>query len=206
MPKTTILIILIFILSTGMLHAETIKQRSYNFQYDDGAMGMPDQTYLICKNCPDDKPTIIPNLVAHASAVVVLPQSAPSIDKALVVKATSLVQPACFKKKDEVSAKPVAKKVHFGFDSAVLLPGTISILDRIEAGKALHLKGYSCTIGTADYNLALSQRRADAVSNYLKKRGISILTSTGFGKSTLYPDKALNRRVEIIENKENNGS
>jgi outer membrane protein OmpA-like peptidoglycan-associated protein len=53
--------------------------------------------------------------------------------------------------------------------------------------------------------MALSQQRADAVSRYLKKRGISILTSIGYGKSTMYTDKSLNRRVEIIENKENNG-
>jgi outer membrane protein OmpA-like peptidoglycan-associated protein len=195
MAKPTILIILVLILSTGILHAETIKQRSYNFRYDDGALGMPDQTYLICSNCQDDKPTIIPNLVAHAYAIAGFPKSAPPIiGRNLSANAMPLVQPAT-----------VSVKVHFDFDSAELLPETISVLDRIESGKGLHLKGFTCTTGTDNYNLALSQKRADAVSLYLKKRGISVLSSKGFGKSTTYPDKSLNRRVEINENKENNG-
>jgi len=85
MRKSTILIFLIFILSAEILHAETIKERSYSFRYDDGAEGMPDQTYLICNNCQKDRPTIIPNLVAHASAVAEIPKSAlPSIDKNLM--------------------------------------------------------------------------------------------------------------------------
>jgi outer membrane protein OmpA-like peptidoglycan-associated protein len=195
MRKPTILIFLIFILSAEILHAETIKERSYSFRYDDGAEGMPDQTYLICNNCQDDRPTIIPNLVAHASAVAELPKNEPvSFDTNPREIAMHLVQ-----------SVPVAEKVHFNFDSAVLLPETTSILDRMQPKRGLRLAGFTCTIGTDNYNMALSQQRADAVSRYLKKRGISILTSIGYGKSTMYTDKSLNRRVEIIENKENNG-
>jgi outer membrane protein OmpA-like peptidoglycan-associated protein len=158
-------------------------------------VGVLDQTYLICSNCGDDKPTIIPNLVAHACAALEPSKSAPPIiDKKLAVNAMPLAQPAT-----------VAKQVHFGFDSAELLPETISVLDRIETGKALHLEGFSCTSGTDMYNLALSQKRADAVSLYLKKRGITVLSAKGLGRSTVYPGKPLNRRVDIIENKEDNG-
>ena len=196
MRKSTILIFLIFILSAKILHAETIKERSYSFRYDDGAEGMPDQTYLICNNCQDDRPTIIPNLVAHASPVAGFPKNAPvSFDTNPCEIAMHLVQ-----------SVPVAEKAHFNFDSAVLLPETTLILDRIETKRGLRIAGFTCTIGTDKYNMALSQQRADAVSRYLKKRGISILTSIGYGKSTMYPDKTLNRRVEIIENKENNGT
>ena len=199
MPKPTILIVPLLILLSGILHAETIKQRPYSFRYDDGAEGLPDQTYLLCSNCQDDKPTIIPCLVAHSSVDNVCPQGVlPSIDKGLMnrsEKPSSLVRPIA-----------VAEKVHFAFASAALLPETTAILDRLETDKPLHLKGYTCTIGTEGYNMELSQKRADAVSLYLKKRGISILSAKGFGKSTRYTDKSLNRRVEIIETKENNGS
>lgn len=195
MAKTAILMFLAFMLSAGILHAETIKQRSYTFRYDDGAEGMPGQTYLVCSNCQDDKPTIIPNLVAHAHAVLEFQKSAPPvIEKPPAVKDMPLVQ-----------SSTAAKNVHFDFDSAELSPETISQLDRIAAGKGLLLKGFTCTIGTDKYNLALSQKRADAVSAYLKKRGISVLSSLGCGKSAAHPDKSENRRVEIIESKENNG-
>jgi outer membrane protein OmpA-like peptidoglycan-associated protein len=200
MPKQAILIILILILSTGNLHAETIKQRSYIFRYDNGADGMADQTYLICNDCQDDKPTIIPNLVAHASVAIYSkndknPGKSPTMPQA---------QQDSLTRQDE-REKPITEIVHFNFDSAMLLPEAISMLDHIQTGKSLHLKGYTCTIGSGIYNLGLSQKRADAVSLYLKKRGISILSSIGFGKSSMYSEKSLNRRVELIENKEKNG-
>jgi outer membrane protein OmpA-like peptidoglycan-associated protein len=191
MPKTSFFIILIFILSTEILYAETIKERSYNFEYDDGAIGMADQTYLLCSHCQDDKPTIIPNLVAHASAIAEIPKSPPKIIPTNFAGNTvPLVQTVAIK-----------EKVHFKFDSALLLPEATSILDRIGSTRGLLLSGYTCTIGADNYNLALSQRRADAVSRYLKKRGLSIISCKGVGKSTMYPDKSLNRRVEIIEDK-----
>jgi len=97
----------------------------------------------------------------------------------------------------------VAETVHFNFDSAVLLPESIKKLNGLVPNNGLYLEGYTCTIGTDKYNLGLSQRRADAVRNFLKKRGLSILSALGRGKSTLYLDKPLNRRVEIFERREN---
>jgi outer membrane protein OmpA-like peptidoglycan-associated protein len=199
MPKSTIFIFLILILSANILYAESIKQRTYNYRYDDGAEGMPDQTYLICNDCQDDKPSVVPNLVAHASIATQTPMIEPAAYNIANSNQVDTVKPL-------VQSKPFFEKVHFNFDSSMLLPEAISILDRIDTKRSLRLAGYTCTIGTDKYNLGLSQKRADAVSRYLKKRGISILSSIGNGKSSMYPDKSLNRRVDIFENKENNGS
>jgi outer membrane protein OmpA-like peptidoglycan-associated protein len=195
MAKPAILAILLFILAAGFLHAETIKERPYLFRYDGGAMGMQDQTFLICNDCQDDKPTMVPNLVAHTYAAPEPPKGErPGMDKNIRVNSTSLVRP-----------DPDFEMVRFSFDSAELLPATIAVLNRIETGKGLDLKGFTCDVGKESYNLALSQKRADAVSSYLKKRGMTVLSSRGYGKSTAFPNRFLNRRVEIIENRENNG-
>src|SRR5207253_10070179 len=66
-----------------------------------------------------------------------------------------------------------------------------SILNRI-AGILMTLKGYTIAvygytddIGTQTYNLQLSQRRAEAVRDFLMQTGISptIMSTKGFGKS-----------------------
>lgn len=67
------------------------------------------------------------------------------------------------------------------------------------------IEGYTDNVGSADYNVALSQRRAAAVRNALVGMGIPAdrIVSTGYGKD--YPvadnssdtNRALNRRVEV---------
>ena len=69
------------------------------------------------------------------------------------------------------------------------------------------LEGWTDSIGTDAYNKGLSQRRADAVKNYLIKQGIPAqnLLAVGMGKSFKYDNSTaegryLNRRVELIFN------
>jgi OOP family OmpA-OmpF porin len=65
--------------------------------------------------------------------------------------------------------------------------------------------GFTDTVGTAEYNQALSERRANAVADYLESRGVSRdrMVIQGFGKTNLAvetPDQTpepRNRRVEI---------
>lgn len=69
--------------------------------------------------------------------------------------------------------------LHFGFDDATLTAADQKQLQRIaEALKArpwasIRIAGHCDERGTAEYNLALGQRRADATRNYLVALGVS---------------------------------
>jgi outer membrane protein OmpA-like peptidoglycan-associated protein len=103
--------------------------------------------------------------------------------------------------------------VYFKINSATLSPEAKKDLDDL-AQKALNEKGYlvqiagfADTTGNASVNQALSQRRAEAVIQYLEQSGNipihRILTPTGLGTSHEAADnktsagRKLNRRVEV---------
>jgi len=73
-------------------------------------------------------------------------------------------------------------------------------------GLSLTIEGYTDTTGTADYNLKLSQQRADAVRDFLISQGLApdTITAKGLGQDHPVADNATaegrkqNRRVEII--------
>ena len=104
-----------------------------------------------------------------------------------------------------------SKSIRFDFDKANIKPEYRDILNRI-AGIMMTLKGYTVAvygytddIGTQAYNLQLSQRRAEAVRDFLVQAGISatVMSTKGFGKSDprvpgdSEEARAANRRVEI---------
>jgi outer membrane protein OmpA-like peptidoglycan-associated protein len=104
-----------------------------------------------------------------------------------------------------------SKSVRFDFDKADVKPEYRDMLNRIAGilmtlkGYAIAVYGYTDDIGTQKYNLQLSQRRAEAVRDFLVQAGISptIMTTKGFGKSDprvpgdSEQARAANRRVEI---------
>lgn len=73
-------------------------------------------------------------------------------------------------------------------------------------GLNLAIEGYTDTTGSADFNMKLSQQRADAVRTFLISQGLSpdTITSKGLGDANPVADnntsagRKLNRRVEII--------
>jgi outer membrane protein OmpA-like peptidoglycan-associated protein len=104
-----------------------------------------------------------------------------------------------------------SKSVRFEFDKSDIKPEYRDTLNRV-AGILMTLKGYTIDVygytddvGTQTYNLQLSQRRAEAVRDFLVQAGISptIMSTKGFGKSDPRVSgdseqaRAANRRVEI---------
>ncbi|MBI4262903.1 MAG: OmpA family protein [Acidobacteria bacterium] len=101
--------------------------------------------------------------------------------------------------------------VHFDFDRDTLRPEAMPILDRIVSALQedpqlrLRIEGHTCEIGTAEYNLALGERRASTVREYLVSRGITAdrLQTVSFGEERPKHDngteatRALNRRAEM---------
>jgi len=102
------------------------------------------------------------------------------------------------------------------FESAkdVIKASSNSILDKVvtvlkeNPSYNLDINGHTDNKGIAAKNLALSQRRADAVKKYLTNKGIDAarLTSKGFGDTVPVADnktpagQAKNRRVEFKVN------
>ena len=109
----------------------------------------------------------------------------------------------------------VLEGVNFDFDKAVIRPQDYAKLDQdVDALKAwgdvdVEVAGHTCSIGTEEYNLGLSQRRAEAVRNYLVSKGVSAdrLTARGYGESrpvasnATREGRAQNRRVELVRQK-----
>jgi peptidoglycan-associated lipoprotein len=101
--------------------------------------------------------------------------------------------------------------VTFGFDQATLTPDSVRALTRFadclgKSSRAVRLEGHCDRRGSAGYNQALGQRRADAVVKFLRKQGVAAarLTSGSLGKSRPLCDEeseachARNRRVEAL--------
>lgn len=102
------------------------------------------------------------------------------------------------------------RSVQFAFDSDVITNDSAVILDEVAnmlkgSPRNLEISGHTCSIGSDEYNMGLSQRRANAVKNYLAKKGIpaASMKAVGFGESRPKFDnrteegRRLNRRAEI---------
>jgi OOP family OmpA-OmpF porin len=103
----------------------------------------------------------------------------------------------------------------FDFDRATLRTAAGPVLDQLatalqDVHGTLRVDGHTDALGSDDYNVDLSQRRAQAVADALQQRGVTAgLAVTGFGeKRPIAPNtvggkddpsgRQLNRRVEII--------
>ena len=106
----------------------------------------------------------------------------------------------------------VFEDVHFDFDRYTLRPSAVQVLDEavqaLEENSSLQIEieGHTCNIGTAEYNLALGERRANAVLEYLTSRGIGTdrLRTVSYGEERPLHDNAreetrrLNRRAALV--------
>jgi peptidoglycan-associated lipoprotein len=103
--------------------------------------------------------------------------------------------------------------VYFDFDKYTLSAEGQAVVDRNLAtlkngGQHIRLEGHADERGTREYNLALGERRASAVAQYLEANGIAKgrIEMISYGKerpADLGHDEAAwskNRRVEIILN------
>jgi outer membrane protein OmpA-like peptidoglycan-associated protein len=102
--------------------------------------------------------------------------------------------------------------VLFASNRAILLPEARTRLDQVaevlltSRERKLTVEGYTDSQGSVNFNLDLSQRRADAVRSYLVERGYQgdLIQAHGLGKGNPIADngsaegRANNRRVEII--------
>jgi peptidoglycan-associated lipoprotein len=104
--------------------------------------------------------------------------------------------------------------VHFDFDRYTLRPEATRLLDeavaalRDDPNLRIQIEGHTCNIGTAEYNLALGDRRANAVRDYLVSRGVAAdrLQTISYGEERPKYDNSreetrrLNRRAALTVN------
>lgn len=111
----------------------------------------------------------------------------------------------------------VFEDVSFDFNRYSLRPEALRILDEAVAAMSktrtvrMIIEGHTCNIGTAEFNLALGERRAHAVYQYLTAHGISAsrLNFVTFGEERPKFDNSreetrrLNRRAAMVVRLEN---
>jgi outer membrane protein OmpA-like peptidoglycan-associated protein len=102
--------------------------------------------------------------------------------------------------------------VLFAFDKATLSPEAFRNVDKLadflrkHPNRSVLIEGHTDSVGSDEYNLNLSEKRADAVKNALVAKGVGEerITPKGYGKK--YPvasnntsdGRQLNRRVEVV--------
>ncbi len=106
----------------------------------------------------------------------------------------------------------ILKGQHFKYDSAELTLNAKIILDGVAASliaypqkNDIQIQGHASSEGANDYNMRLSQRRAQSVADYLKMKGVTNrLMAQGYGETLPIADNSTeagrseNRRVELI--------
>ncbi len=124
-------------------------------------------------------------------------------------------QPAAAAAASSSSGPSVSLTVNFANGSADLTPDAIKALDTLGqalsskdlAGYKFRIEGHTDTVGSAGYNKELSERRAEAVVDYIAKKysvDASRLQAVGMGEEGLLvqtpPQTAepRNRRVQVI--------
>lgn len=106
----------------------------------------------------------------------------------------------------------ILDKVYFEFDSDIIDARSYTLLNEVAAVIMSHpeigrveVGGHTDSDGADDYNLTLSEKRAQAVRNYLLSRGVpeARVSAVGYGEgrpieaNDSAEHKALNRRVEF---------
>ena len=105
--------------------------------------------------------------------------------------------------------------VHFAYNDAAVRDADMAALDRFShvvqkhyPGAHVTVEGFADPAGSTRYNLTLSQRRAQAVKQYVSGKGMdpSLINAVGYGKTRLVngtasrdmPGAELNRRVVFV--------
>jgi OmpA-OmpF porin, OOP family len=115
-------------------------------------------------------------------------------------------------KRDERGLILTLGDVLFDVNKATLKPGAYSTVDRLAqflkeaADRKVVVEGHTDSTGSDEYNLSLSERRAEAVRTALLERGIQAAQITSVGKGETTPvatnddagGRQQNRRVEIV--------
>jgi outer membrane protein OmpA-like peptidoglycan-associated protein len=125
-----------------------------------------------------------------------------------------ILRPVPKERRAETTGSKITLKdvINFGFNSDVIDKSSFSILDEVAdiilnhpEYSLIRIEGHTDDVGSAAYNLSLSDRRARSVANYLLGKGVTPerMQPVGWGKAKPVAEgtddaaRALNRRVEF---------
>jgi len=106
----------------------------------------------------------------------------------------------------------ILRNVYFDFDKATFKQETYNELNKLErmmqqnANMKVEIAGHTDAVGTKNYNMFLSRKRAEAVKDFLTKKGIDSrrIKAVGYGNTKPLASnddeqegRELNRRVEF---------
>lgn len=118
-----------------------------------------------------------------------------------IVKQLEAEKPMAVPKEDSKPKISMPQKytVYFDFNSFKIREDQKEVLKSIpSAGTIVDVYGYTCVIGSKEYNKKLSLKRAKEVSKFLQSRNIAIGKEVGMGPTDENKDLKLNRKVEVI--------
>jgi outer membrane protein OmpA-like peptidoglycan-associated protein len=154
---------------------------------------------------------------APAPAPAPTPSAPPAPSASAVPAPPSPSQPGQREGSAQASRGPSAAEyafddVYFDFDRYSLRPEATRVLDGVVTAMQqnntlrLEIEGHTCNIGTAEYNLALGERRAQSVRSYLIAHGVpeARLTTISYGEERPKYDNSreetrrMNRRAAFV--------
>lgn len=115
-------------------------------------------------------------------------------------------------RKLKVGVSSVLRNIYFDFAKATFLQESYNELNKLETmlkqntGMQVEISGHTDSVGPAEYNKQLSQRRANAVKNFLTSKGIDArrIKAVGYGEDKPIASnddnadgREINRRVEF---------
>lgn len=127
-------------------------------------------------------------------------------------EALANAEAASIRREQDVLAVTFKSDVMFDYNSSVLKTGAYDEIDRVAQvlikypQTTIRIEGHTDAAGSEDYNLKLSEQRAQAVKNALTAKGVdpARLQTLGFGEGKPIADnnteagRQMNRRVNIV--------
>jgi OOP family OmpA-OmpF porin len=181
----------------GAAFSSEIRHMDYSYPYEFAESAI-EKAFIVCDDCPTRKS--LEPAPKGTSTIISIKLSQPAPFKSEPSKVEQ--QEKGLNNKGKRALTDTSLIVYFDLNSAALRPEekeklkTVSFLFK----GPITVTGYTCDIGSDEYNRRLSLQRAEAVAEYLRRLGVAPRAITGKGKCCPVSDtKELNRRVEIKE-------
>jgi len=134
---------------------------------------------LTVASAPAPVPPPAPNVTTVATETQTTTVETPAPKPAAPVQVATAAPAPPRQAPKEFAPNPALTRIHFDFDRAEIRPGDAQTLEvnanwlREHPDQLVLIEGHCDERGTAEYNLALGDRRAKSTMNYLASRGVS---------------------------------